>query len=85
MTQGVQYNRYHKKALAVGSADFSTIYRGNIHDSKKEKLPTGTQGIHSTQLDHLKALDLNPIHVVKPDALTNCKPHQRSDRSRFRR
>lgn len=34
---------------------------------------------HSTR--PLKALDRNPIHVVKPQVLTNCKPHQRSDRS----
>lgn len=89
MTQGVKYRRYHREALAVGSVDFckeSSISRGNIRSSsRKEKQPTGTQGIHQSLNSTIKkALDLSLIHVVKPHVLTTCKPHQRLDRSRYR-
>lgn len=84
MTQGVKYRRYHREALAVGSVDFCK--ESSIRSSsRKEKQPTGTQGIHQSLNSTIKkALDLSLIHVVKPHVLTNCKPHQRLDRSRYR-
>lgn len=55
-TQGVKYRRYHKEALAVGSADISTgstIYRGNITQLQEGKTAYGdTRNSPITQLDH---------------------------------
>lgn len=81
MTQGVKYTRYHKEAWAVRSVDFFCIYRGNIRSSRKEKQPTGTRGLHQSLNWTVKKPWIGPIHVVKPHALTNCKPHKHSDRS----
>lgn len=90
MTQGAKCKRYRKTTpLHSPLRDGEQLLREHIRNSRTGKTAssTGTRGIHQSLNYTVKiGLDLNPIHVVKPRVLTECKPHRQcSDRACYRK